>query len=300
MSLNAQQIAERPDAVLDDRVIVTCALTGVAANRDQCPAIPYTPVEIAQEAQRAGEAGAAIVHIHAREDDGRPSHCVEVYRSIMEEVRKRSDVLINFSTGAVDVPREERVRHIGELAPEIGALNMGSMNYAKYNPRKKAFVFNWVFENSFETIQFYLEAMRGAGVKPELECFDSGHISNILPFLDMGLIEKPLQFSFIMGVLGGIPATARNLAHQAEQVPPGSNWEVIGISHLQWSMVAAALSLGGNIRVGLEDNFYVAPGQMARSNGDLVEKAVRMARDTGREIATPAEARRLLGVGSSS
>lgn len=296
MSITPARLAGEPAALLAERVIVTAALTGVAANRKQCPAIPYTPAEIGEEARRAHEAGASVVHIHAREDDGSPSHRVEVYGAIMEEVRKRCDVIINFSTGAIDVPREERVRHITELRPEIGALNMGSMNYAKYNPEKKSFVFNWVFENSFETIQFFLEAMRGADVLPEMECFDTGHVFNIRPFIDMGLIQPPFQFSFIMGVLGGIPATARNLASQAEQMPEGSNWEVIGISHVQWAMIAAALSLGGNIRVGLEDNFYVAPGKMATSNGDLVEKAVRMARDVGREPATTGEARALLGL----
>ena len=178
-----------PDSILRDKVIVTCALTGVAATRKQCPAIPYTPAEIGEEAKRAYDAGASIVHIHAREDDGSPSHRVEVYGQIMKEVRKRCPVLINFSTGAVEVPKEERVRHIRELKPDIGALNMGSMNYAKYSQEKKAFVFNWVFENSFETIEFFLRAMMDSGVKPELECFDVGHCYNIRPFLDMGLAE---------------------------------------------------------------------------------------------------------------
>ena len=296
MSLNTSQLAESPASILSEKVIITAALTGVAANRKQCPAIPYTPAEIGEEAKRAHDAGAAVVHIHAREDDGSPSHRVEVYEAIMKEVRKRSDVLINFSTGAVDVPKEERVKHITDLRPEIGALNMGSMNYAKYSPEKKKFVFNWVFENSFDTIEFFLRAMTESDVVPELECFDSGHVNNIRPFLDMGLIKRPLQFSFIMGVLGGIPATAKNLAHQVEQIPSGSNWEVIGISHIQWVMIGAALSLGGSIRVGLEDNFYVSPGNMAKSNGDLVDKAVRMARDVGREPATVDEARQVLGI----
>lgn len=296
MSLNIQSLSQQPEALLTEQVVITCALTGVAANRKQCPAIPYTPVEIAEEALRACEAGAAVVHVHAREDDGSPSHRVEVYRAILEETRKRCDVIINFSTGAVDVPPEERIKHVTELDPEIGALNMGSMNYAKYSKSRKEFVFNWVFENSFDTIRFYLEAMNKSGVRPELECFDTGHVHNVQPFLDMGLIQPPLQFSFIMGVLGGIPATAKNLSNQVEQIPAGSHWEVIGISHMQWAMVAAALSMGGNIRVGLEDNFYVAPGVMANSNGDLVEKAVRMIRDVGREPATPAQARKILGL----
>jgi len=296
MSLHPSQISLQPDRVLKEKVVITCALTGVAANKDQCPAIPYTPVEIAEEAKRAYEAGASVVHIHAREDDGKPSHRVEVYRAIQQEVKKRCPVLINFSTGAVDVPREDRIRHITEVKPEIAALNMGSMNYAKYNPLKKKFVFNWVFENSFDTIGFFLKAMVESGVQPEMECFDTGHAGNIVPFLDLGLLKPPLQFSFIMGVLGGIPATAKNLANQIEQIPPGSVWEVIGISHLQWTMVGAALSLGGNIRVGLEDNFYLQTGVMAKSNGELVEKAARMARDVGREVATVDDVRKLLQI----
>lgn len=296
MSLHPSQVALQPESVLSEKAIVTCALTGVAATRDQCPAIPYTPAEIGEEAKRARDAGAAVVHIHAREDDGRPSHRVEVYKAIMDEVRKRTDVLINFSTGAVEVPKEDRIRHITELRPEIAALNMGSMNYAKYSAQKKKFVFNFVFENSFDTIRFFLDAMVKSNVRPELECFDTGHVTNASPFVDLGLLKQPMQFSFILGVLGGIPATTKNLVSMVEQTPPGSIWEVIGISHIQWALVAAALSLGGNIRVGLEDNFYTAPGVMAKSNGDLVEKAVRMTRDVGREPASPDEARKILGI----
>ncbi len=296
MSLHTSEVSQKPESVLTEKVVITCALTGVAANKEQCPAIPYTPVEIALEAKRAYDAGASIVHIHAREDDGKPSHRVEVYAAIQKEVKKLCPVLINFSTGAIDVPREERIRHITELKPEIGALNMGSMNYAKYNPAKKKFVFNWVFENSFDTIRFFLDAMNAAGVHPEMECFDTGHIGNIAPFLDLGILKKPLQFSFIMGVLGGIPATARNLANQVEQIPPGSIWEVIGISHIQWTMISAALSLGGNIRVGLEDNFYLSAGVIAKSNAELVEKAARMARDAGREVASLEDTRKFLGL----
>ncbi len=134
------------------------------------------------------------------------------------------------------------------------------------------------------------------GIKPELECFDTGHVNNIRPLLDQGVLKQPLQFSFIMGVIGGIAPTTENLAHQIRQIPTDSTWEVIGISHDQWRMIAAALSLGGNIRVGLEDNFYVSPGVMAKSNADLVEKAVRMTHDIGREVASTAEARQLLSL----
>ncbi|MBL7685309.1 MAG: 3-keto-5-aminohexanoate cleavage protein [Deltaproteobacteria bacterium] len=280
---------------LQDKVIITAALTGVAANRKQCPSLPYTPDEIAEEAYRAYQAGASVVHIHARENDGTPSHRVEVYKEILEKTRKKCDILLNFSTGAVNVPKEDRIKHISELKPEIGALNMGSMNYAKYNSEKKNFVFDWCFENKFETIQFYLNHMNTANVKPELECFDAGHTESIWPLIDIGILKRPIQFSFIMGVLGGFSAKTKNLVHQVSLIPDDSTWEVIGISHDQWKMIAAALSMGGNIRVGLEDNFYVEPNKMANSNADLVEKAVRLSRDIGREPATTAEARELLG-----
>jgi 3-keto-5-aminohexanoate cleavage enzyme len=208
-------------------------------------------------------------------------------------------VILNFSTGGTG-PMEGRVAHIAQVKPALGALNMGSMNYAKYSPRRKDFVFDFVFENPFRDISYLLEVMKGAGVKPELECFDVGHTNSIWPLIDKGLLKRPLQFSFIMGVLGGIRATAENLALQAREAPPDSTWEVIGISHEQWRMVGAALALGGNVRVGLEDNFYLdAEGkEMARSNGDLVAKAVRMARDIGREPATVAETRKLLSLDS--
>jgi 3-keto-5-aminohexanoate cleavage enzyme len=282
---------------MSDKVIVTCALTGVLANRDQCPWVPYTPAEIAEEARRAYEAGAAVVHIHARTDEGGPTYEPSVYAAIRAETEKRCPVILNFSTGGMG-PMESRVAHIAQVKPPIGALNMGSMNYAKYSQKRRDFVFDFVFENPFRDISFLLGVMKEANVKPELECFDVGHTNSIWPLLDKGLLKRPLQFSFIMGVLGGIRATSENLAVQAREAPPDSTWEVIGISHEQWRMVGAALALGGNVRVGLEDNFYLdsAGKEMAKSNGDLVAKAVRMARDVGREPASVAEARAMLSL----
>ncbi len=280
-----------------DKVIVTCALTGVLANRDQCPWVPYTPVEIAEEARRAYEAGAAVVHVHARTDEGGATYEPSVYAAIRREIEQRCPLILNFSTGGAG-PMEGRVAHIAQVRPAIGALNMGSMNYAKYSPKRKDFVFDFVFENPFRDISYLLSVMKEAGVKPELECFDVGHTNSVWPLLDKGLLKEPLQFSFIMGVLGGIRATTENLALQARETPKDSTWEVIGISHEQWRMLAAALSLGGNVRVGLEDNFYLdsAGQQMARSNGELVAKAVRMARDMGREPASVAQAREILSL----
>jgi len=280
----------------EPKVVVSCALTGALTTRAQCPAIPYTPAEIGEEARRAAEAGAAIVHIHARNDDGTPTWAPETFRRIFEEVRARSDVIINFSTGSVGIPAAERVAHISGLRPEMAALNMGSMNYAIYSEKRKEFYHDHVFANPFHDIRFFLETMNEAGVRPEMECFDSGHIGNTRPLIDLGVLKPPYQFSLVMGVLGGIPAGTRNLVHQVGSLPPDSHWQVIGIGLEQWRLAAAALSMGGNVRVGLEDNFYLEAGRMAASNGDLVEKAVRLSRDLGREVASIGEARQLLGL----
>ena len=278
------------------KVVISAALTGVLSTRNQCPAIPYTPKEIGEEAKRAADAGAAIVHIHARTADGGPDWKGETFAEIFNEVRARTDVIVNFSTGAIGVPPEDRVGHIRDLRPEMAALNMGSMNYAIYSEKKKTFYHDHVFANSFKDIQFFLETMKNAGVRPEMECFDTGHIGNTRPLIDMGVLAPPFQFSLIMGVLGGIPGTTRHLVDQVDSLPPGSHWQVIGIGLNQWPLVAAAITTGGNVRVGLEDNFYVEDGKMAKSNGDLVDKASRLVRDLGREVATSAEARVQLGL----
>src|SRR5258707_13389148 len=280
------------------KVIVSAALTGVLATRDQCPAIPYTPKEIGEEAKRAAEAGAAIVHIHARTPDGGPDWSVDTFAEIFNEVRARTDVIINFSTGAVGIPPEERVAHIRELRPELAALNMGSMNYAIYSEKRKAFYHDHVFANPFSDIQFFLENMKRAGVRPEMEGFDAGHIGNTRPLIDMGVLDAPYQFSLIMGVLGGIPGTTRHLVDQVDSLPQGSHWQVIGIGLNQWPLVASAIAMGGNVRVGLEDNFYVEEGKKARSNSELVGKAARLCRDLGHGVASIVEARSQLGLKS--
>ena len=274
--------------------MITCALSGVVANRAQCPSIPYTPEDYAAEARRAYEAGAAVVHIHARTPDGSPSYEVKDYRNIYDAVTAACPIIINFSTGAINITTEQKVAHIKSVKPAIAALNMGSMNYAKYNTDKKKFVFEFVFPNPFSEITQIIQAMNEVRTKPELECFDLGHIGNSYPLIDMGLLQPPYQFSLIIGVLGGIPPITPNLVRMVELLPPGSDWEVIGISLDQWRLVAAAIGLGGNVRVGLEDNFYLSAGVMAKSNGELVEKAARMIRDQGREVASVQECRERL------
>jgi uncharacterized protein (DUF849 family) len=293
---------------LADPAIITCAISGALAGRSQCPAIPYTPAEYAAEARRAVDEGAVHIHIHARRaDDGAPSVAVEdfvaIRAAIVAEVGEAA--IINFSTGTVGVSVADRVAYLEAGRPDVAALNMGSLNYAKYSRSRKAFVFQFVFQNPFDEIVELLKAMRRLGIKPEHECFDLGHVASLEPLVDMGLLEAPLHADFIMGVLGGVPATARNLAAMADNLPAAgaggreqtrNHWGVIGIGRDQWAMIAAALSLGGSIRAGLEDNFYLPDGTMAASNGELIAKARQMAEDSGRRPATVDEARTLLGL----
>ena len=279
---------------VEDPVLLTCAISGAVADRDQCPAIPYTPAEYAAEARRAVDEGASMIHIHARTPDGAPSYEVEDFRAITEAITAEVDVVVNYSTGAIGVPVEKRVAYLRELRPDVAALNMGSMNYAKYSRSRRDFVFAMVFANPFEEIVALLEAMNELGIKPEHECFDLGHVGSLEPLVHKGVLHPPLHVSCVMGVLGGVPPTPRNLAAMVDNVPAGSHWGLIGISRAQWTLVAAALALGGSVRVGLEDNFYLPDGEMARSNGDLVARARRMAEDAGRRVATVDEARRML------
>jgi uncharacterized protein (DUF849 family) len=283
-----------------DVAVVTCALTGVLANRKQCPTLPYTPAEIADEAKRAYDAGASVVHIHARNDDGSPTFSPAVFAKIKQEIRARCPIILNYSTGTILDDVTEQCTYVRESRPEIAALNMGTMNYSKYSKGRKQFDFDMVFPNTYGKIIKLLQAMNVSKVKPELECFDTGHTNGVWPLLDMGVLAPPLQFSFIVNVLGGIPGHVESLQLQTRIMPPGSEWEVIGISHGAWRMLAAALVLGGNVRCGLEDHLYLPSGDMAKSNGDLVEVLVRMVRDVGRRPATVDEARQILSLGAPS
>lgn len=284
-----------------NKVIISAALTGAATTRAHCPYIPYTPEELGLEAKRAVDAGACIVHIHAREDNGVPSWRPEVFQAIQREVRKHCpDVIINWSTGAIGLSVADRTAHLPLTKPEMAAFNMGSMNYAIYSKRKKQFLWSDVFENTFQTMTAIVEVMNENDICPEMECFDTGHIRNAEPLRDQGLIPDNACYSLVMGVLGGIPATPENLIHQSRQVPEGAFWQSIVISRVQWKLTAQALVLGGNIRVGLEDNFYMPSGEMAKSNGALVEQAASLARSVGREPATIAETREWLGINKIS
>jgi 3-keto-5-aminohexanoate cleavage enzyme len=309
---------------LDDPVVITCSISGVIANREQCPAIPYTPEEYGAEAKRAVDEGASMIHIHARKPDGTPSYEIEDFSAITEAIRGAvDDVIVNYSTGTIGVPVSTRIEYLRACRPEVAALNMGSMNYAKYSRSRKEFVFKMVFSNPFEEIVELLQAMNELGIKPEHECFDIGHVGSLTPLVDMGVLKAPLHVDCVMGVVGGIPPTPRNLTAMVDNIGDvptgpadtpsssapsgGSNpvgvggglrhhWGVIGISRDQWTLIATALTLGGSIRAGVEDNLYLPSGKMARSNGDLIAQARKMTEDVGRRPATVAEARGLLGI----
>ncbi len=290
---------------LDHPVVITCSISGAIANREQCPAIPYTPSEYAAEARRIVDEGGVMIHIHARKPDGTPSYEVEDFQAITDAIRAEvgDQVIVNFSTGTIGVPVQKRIEYLRACRPEVAALNMGSMNYAKYSKSRKQFVFKMVFQNPFDEIVELLEAMNELGIKPEHECFDVGHVGSLAPLIDMGVLKQPLHVDCVMGVVGGIPPTARNLAAMVDNIPAdpdgagtGSHWGVIGISRDQWMLVSAALTLGGSVRVGLEDNLYLPNGEMARSNGELIAKARQMTQDMGRRPASVAEARAMLAI----
>ena len=283
---------------LEDPVVITCSISGTLANREQCPAIPYTPAEYAAEARRIVDEGGTMIHIHARKPDGTPSYEIEDFAAISDAIRSEvgEAVIINFSTGTIGVPVAKRIDYLRACRPEVAALNMGSMNYAKYSRKRRDFVFKAVFANPFEEIIELLGAMNELGIKPEHECFDVGHVGSLPPLVDMGVLHPPLHVDCVMGVVGGIPPTARNLAAMVENIPTPAHWGVIGISRDQWMLVAAALTLGGSIRVGLEDNLYLPDGTMARSNGELIAKARQMTEDVGRRPASVQQARAMLAI----
>src|SRR6202050_2140516 len=202
---------------LEDPVVITCAISGAIANREQCAAIPYTPGEYAAEARRIVDEGGVHIHIHARTPDGAPSYEIEDFRTIREAIVAEvgDAAIINFSTGTVGVPVAKRIAYLEACRPEVAALNMGSLNYAKYSRSRRDFVFKFVFAHPFEEIIELLEAMRRLQIKPEHECFDVGHVGSLAPLVDMGLLDAPLHADFVMGVVGGVPGTARNVAAMA-------------------------------------------------------------------------------------
>lgn len=268
-----------------DKLIITAALTGAEVTRKEQPNLPLTPDEIAEAAFEAYKAGAAMVHVHARDREGNPTQDYEVYKEIKEKIEAKCPVIFQPSTGgAVWHSPEERLQPV-ELKPEMATLSCGTCNFGSD-----------VFMNSEEYMEKFAKRMKELGVKPEIEVFEKGMINNALKLVKKGLVDTPLHFDFVMGVPGAITAELRDLLYLVESIPSGSTWTVAGIGRFELPLATAAITLGGHVRVGFEDNVYYSKGVLAKSNAELVERVVRLAKELGREVATPDEAREILGI----
>ena len=269
------------------KLIITAAICGAEVTKEQNPAVPYTVEEIVREAKSAVDAGAAIVHVHVREDDGTPTQNKERFKVCMDAIKAACpDVILIPSTGgAVGMTAEERLQPT-ELYPEMATLDCGTCNFG-----------DEVFENTMPMMRKFGKRMLENNIKPEYECFEMGHLDTILAMAKKGQVPgAPMQFNFVLGVPGCTPATVQNLCWLVNAIPAGSTWTATGIGRHAFTLAAAAIAMGGNVRVGFEDNLYLEKGVLAKSNGELVAKVARIAKEMGREIATPAEAREILGL----
>lgn len=268
------------------KLIITAALTGAEVTRAQQPALPLTPEEIACAAEACARAGAAMVHVHARLPDGRPTQDAAVYRQIIDAVRARCNVIVQVSTGgAVGMTPQERLAPV-TLAPEMATLSMGSVNFG-----------HDVFLNTPADMEVFAAALRAHGVKPELEIFDSGMLATARRWLQKGLLDHPAHFDLVLGIPGAMPGTPEALMYLRAQLPEGASWTVAGIGAAQLPLATLAIVLGGHVRVGFEDNIYYRKGELAHSNAQLVARIARIAHELDRPVATPDEARALLGIG---
>jgi len=271
------------------KVIITIAPTGSIPTRKDNPNLPITPEEVAEETSRAYEAGAAVVHLHARNPDtGEPSSDIEVFRAYLSAVRAACPIITQITTGGgattLGLTPEQRLKAVEELRPDSASLNAGSMNFGRK-----------LFPNTPDTMELYARRMKELGVMPEFEIYDLSMIQNVDTWIRQGgILEPPYQLSFVLGVVGGIPATFKNLLHLKESIPEDYTWQAIGIGRHQIPMGIMAVLLGGSLRVGFEDNVYLSRGVLAKSNAELVEKAVRIIRELGFEIATADDARSIL------
>ncbi len=270
-----------------EKLIITAAICGAEVTKENNPAVPYTIAELVREAESAVNAGASIIHLHVREDDGKPTQGRDRFKAAMEAIRARCPAaIIQPSTGgAVGMSNAERLQPV-DLKPEMATLDCGTVNFGNDD----------IFVNSENTIIAFGQKMLELGVKPEVEVFDKGMIDTAVRLQKKGFIAAPMHFNFVLGVTGGISATVRDLVFMQGSIPAGSTFTVSGVGRAQFQMATAAILLGGHVRVGFEDNTYLAKGVLAASNGELVAKAVRIARELGREIASPAEARAILGL----
>ena len=268
-----------------EKLIITAAISGAEVTKEHNPAIPYTVEEIGREAESAYKAGASIIHLHVREDDGRPTQSKARFKECMDEIKRRCpDVIIQPSTGgAVGMSDEERLQPT-ELNPEMATLDCGTLNFGG----------DEIFVNTENTIKNFGKIMIEKDIKPEIEVFDKGMIDYAIRFEKQGFIKKPMHFDFVLGVQ--MAATARDLVFMVHSIPAGSTWTAAALGRNQFLMAAITIAMGGHVRVGFEDNIYLSKGVLAKSNGEMVEKVVRIAKELGREIATPAEAREILSL----
>jgi len=272
-----------------DKLIITAAICGAEVTKEINRHVPYTVAEIGREAESAYIAGASIIHLHVREDDGTPTQNINRFKVCIDEIkRKCPDVIIQPSTGgAIGMTNEERLQPIYlDPPPEMATLDCGTMNFGG----------DEIFVNTENTIIYFAEEMNRLGIKYELECFDKGMVDMALRLYNKGYIKEPMHFNFVLGVIGGISATPRDLIFLIESIPKDSTYTVCAIGKHEFPMVKLSIERGGHARVGFEDNVYLSKGVLAKSNGELVEKAVGIADEFGRGIATPNEARKILGI----
>ncbi|BBE30427.1 3-keto-5-aminohexanoate cleavage enzyme [Tepiditoga spiralis] len=269
-----------------EKLIITAAVTGAEVTREQQPNLPLTPDEIAEEALKCYEVGASIIHVHARDKEGNPTQSYDVYKEIKEKVEKKCNVIFQPSTGgAVWHKFEERMQPL-KLNPEMATLSAGTTNFGED-----------IFVNSSEYIEKFAKEMYERKIKPEIEVFERGHINNALRLLKKEILRTPIHFDFVMGVPGAIPGEIDDLLYLVNHIPHGSTWTVAGIGRYELSLAVHAILMGGHVRVGFEDNIYYKKGELATSNAQLVQRIANISRELGREVATPEEARKILGIG---
>jgi uncharacterized protein (DUF849 family) len=295
------------------QVIISCAITGAIHTPSMSPYLPVTPEQIAESAIGAAEAGAAIVHLHARDPEtGRPDQSPEAFGRFLPVIKKRSNCIVNITTGGAPwMTVQERAKPVAVFKPELASLNMGSMNFGLFPMlnRYKEFKHAWeretleasrdfIFRNTFKDVECILQICSETGTRFEFECYDTGHIYNLAYFLDRGLVKPPLFVQTVFGILGGIGTHPEDLMHlkrTADRVLGDAyRWSVLGAGRSQMKIAAAAAAMGGNVRVGLEDNLWIGPGQLAESNAAQVLQVRKILEGLGLQIATPDEARRIL------
>ncbi len=272
-----------------NKLIITAAICGAEVTKEHNPNVPYTIEEIGREAESAYKAGAAIIHLHVRKDDGTPTQNIDRFKECFAEIKKRCpDVIIQPSTGgAVGMKNKERLQPLNlDPPPEMATLDCGTCNFGG----------DEIFINTENTIIEFANEMNSKDIKPELEVFDKGMIDTALRLQKKGIIKTPMHFNFVLGVEGGISATSRDLLFLANSIPSDSTYTVTGIGKHEFEMAVISITTGGHVRVGFEDNIYLSKGILAKSNGELVDKIVRLSKELGREIASPSEARMILGL----